>query len=110
MLKPQRGDTNGMASRPVMQADLSDPASIVLRGEQIYRDKYQAEMERDHPGKFIAIDVTTEKAFLGDSSAEAVQKALQESPHGPTHLMKIGARAAFRVGYTSNVGLDRIFR
>ena len=91
--------------------DLSNPKAIAERGETIYREKYKTEYEKTHLGKFIAIDVATEKAYIGDSPAEALIAARNDAPEGIFHLMKSGSSGAYRMTRTrSNAGVDWIFR
>ncbi len=90
--------------------DLSNPKAIAERGEQIYRDKYQSGYELEHPGQFVAIDITTEKPYIASSAKEALELAGADSPKGIFHLVRVGSAGAFRVSYTSNAAVDWIFR
>lgn len=82
---------------------LSDPKAVAEAGEQIYEKNFRADFEKQHPGRFVAIDVLTDKAFLGDNPEEALGRAKEGSPQGLFHLIKIGAPGAFRVSRTSHV-------
>ncbi|MGH7771617.1 MAG: hypothetical protein ACREQA_05215 [Candidatus Binatia bacterium] len=90
--------------------DLSNPKALAEHGEKIYQEKYKSAYESEHPGKFVAIDVTTEKTYIADSPKEALELARQDSPRGYFHLIKVGATGAFRVSYTNNATVDWIFR
>ena len=90
--------------------DLSSPKAVAERGEKIYEEKYKAAYETEHPGKFLAIDVTTEKAYLGDSAEAAINLARNDSPAGFVHLVKVGSAGAFRVSYTNDTNVDWLFR
>ncbi len=90
--------------------DFSNPKAIAERGEQIYRDKYKFTYESEHSGKFVAIDVTSEDAYIADTPKEALESARQASPKGLFHLVKVGALGAFRSSYTNNATVDWIFR
>ncbi len=90
--------------------DLSNPKAIAERGEQIYSQKYREVYESEHPGKFVAIDVTTEKAYVSDTPMGAFESARKDAPKGLFHLVKVGSRGAFRVSYTNNATMDWIFR
>ena len=89
---------------------LSTPKAIAERGEEIYREDYQASYERDHSGKFVAVDVITKQAYLGDTPEAALDLAKGESPMGIFHLIQIGFPAAFRVSYSSHAATDWIFQ
>ena len=72
------------------------PTGIAQRGEKIYRDCYQQKFEAEHMGQFVAIDVETEEAYLGDSSADALSRARAAAPNGAFHLMRVGQPTAFK--------------
>ena len=80
----------------IINPQLTNPKQIAEAGERIYREKYQADFERDHIGKFAAIDVRTGKAYLGEGAVEALQTARSEAPNGAFHLIKVGAPGAFK--------------
>lgn len=90
--------------------DLSNPKALAERGEKIYQEKYKSAYESQYLGKFVAIDVTTERAYVADSPAAAAELARKDSPKGLFHLIKVGAAGAFKVSYTNNAALDWIFR
>jgi hypothetical protein len=89
---------------------LNNPKKIAERGERIYQDRYKEAFEREHPGKFVAIDVDTGDYYLGDFPEQVLEQARKGSQTGIFHLVKIGSPGAFRVSYTSDGGLDWIFR
>ena len=76
---------------------LSHQDSIVSRGEEIYARKYKADYEPLYRGKFVAIDIDTEKAYINDFSGGAIMAALHDSPQGIFHLIRIGFRAAHKL-------------
>jgi len=76
------------------------PERIVAQAEEIYARKFQKDFESRYRGKFAVIDIATEKAYLGDFSGDAMQAALNDSPKGLFHLIRIGFRAAHKLrGY-----------
>ena len=77
-------------------ADAGSPTGVARRGEEIYREQHQAKLEEKHRGRYVAIDVETGQAYLGDTSGDALQKAREEAPHGAFHLMRVGQPAASR--------------
>jgi hypothetical protein len=72
--------------------------SIAERGEEIYRERYQAELERTSRGSYVVIDVDRGDPYVGDTPEIAVQAALEAAPKGRFHLILVGAPAAFKVG------------
>lgn len=89
---------------------LSNPKAIAERGEKLYHDKYQGDLEKSHRGRFVAIDVVSEKFYLGDTPERAYEEAKSEGAKGPFHLMKIGDVGAFRVAYGTDGNGDWLFR
>ena len=81
---------------------ISSPKALAERAESIYRDKYQEQYEDAYEGKFVAIDVSTEEAYVGESPEEALKKAREADETGLFHLIKVGFPGAFRVSYTSD--------
>jgi hypothetical protein len=76
----------------VTTVEISNPKVAAERGEKIYNEKYKTAFEAEHYGKFVAIDVMSDKAYVADSPEEA-------------------STGAFRVSYTtSNANLDWLFQ
>ncbi|MDX6444570.1 MAG: hypothetical protein QOH71_1644 [Blastocatellia bacterium] len=95
----------------VTTVEISNPKVAAERGEKIYNEKYKTAFEAEHYGKFVAIDVMTDKAYVADSPEEAIELARKENPKGIFHLVKVGSTGAFRVSYTtSNANLDWLFQ
>jgi hypothetical protein len=89
---------------------LSNLQAIADLGEKIYKDKYQSDLERTHPGEFVAIDVQSGKAYVGKSPESVYEGARKGSPNGLFHLIKIGEEGAYRVSYSSDGEPNGIFR
>jgi len=68
---------------------------IARAGRKVY-ERHRADLERRHPGKYVLIDIRTEKLYVGDSPEDAYRQAAAENEAGPFHLMRVGNRAAFR--------------
>lgn len=77
----------------------SNIQEIARRGSEIY-GKLRVKFEPNENGKFLAIDVDTEKTYLGNTSAEAVEKARQENPGKVFYVMKIGSDVAETMAHT----------
>lgn len=89
---------------------ISNPKALAERGEEIYRTQYKETYERNHPGEFVAIDVETGQAYLGNTPEDAMNAAEASMPKGLFHLIQIGSPGAFRVSYTNDAPLDWVFR
>ena len=93
-----------------MKPQLSNPTAIAEAGERIYRDQYKEQYERDYPGKFVAIDVASGKAYVADTPEGVLEQARADSADGIFHLIQVGQPGAFRVSYTNHSNVDWIFR
>ena len=58
----------------------ADLKSIAKLGEDIYRQKYQAQYETVHVGKFVAINVQTESATVAATPDESIERARAATP------------------------------
>lgn len=71
---------------------------IAGRGCEIYERDIRSEVEADHTGEFLVIDVTTGDYELSADEAEAFDLAEERNPEGLFYLMRVGHRAAHRIG------------
>ncbi len=62
---------------------------ISKEGKRIYEEK-KADYESLSNGKFVAIDIDTEKTYIGDTTAEALNDARQENPGKIFYVVKVG--------------------
>ena len=70
---------------------------LAQKGDEIYKRKYRKDFEKTNHGQFVAIDVTTEKCYIGSTPDEAVQKAKKDNPKGFCHLIRIGYSGVYRM-------------
>lgn len=66
------------------------PSEVAQLGEEIYLRLHKSQLEASNNGEFVAIDVRSEKAFVGQYSEIALRKAVENAPDGVFHLIKIG--------------------
>lgn len=66
---------------------------IAEEGAKIY-EKIKAQYDPQKKGKFLAIDIDTEHAYLGDTSAEALERAREQHPSKIFYVVKIGYETA----------------
>jgi hypothetical protein len=76
---------------------LSHQETIVRRGEEIYARKYKKDYEERFFGKFAAIDIDNEKAYISDFSGDAIAAGLKDSPDDFFYLIRVGFRAAHKL-------------
>ena len=84
-----------------------NPREVARVGRKVY-ERHRADLERRHRGRYVLIDVKTEKLFLAESPEAAYQQAAAE--RGPFHLVRVGDRAAFRSRRLPNGDDTRIAR
>lgn len=70
--------------------------AIAAKAQEIYERRFKEEFERLYPGQYVAVDVDSEKAYPHETSAGALESARKDEPHGLFHLIRVGARDAFR--------------
>lgn len=78
-----------------MTTDILNPQEIAQRGEKIYRERLKKKLEKGFLGKYVAIEVESEKYFVGSSLEEALEKARKKFPDKIFHSIKIGSEGIF---------------
>jgi hypothetical protein len=85
-----------------MPSDRPNARDIAAKGDAVYESKFRPEFERQYPGQFAAIDISTEDAFVGEFAEQALAKARAASPSGIFYLVRVGSKAAFKVSRLSD--------
>ena len=67
----------------------ADIQKIAEEGAKIY-DQIKVSYDPKEKGKFLAIDIESKKAYLGNTSAEALELARQNHPNKVFYVVKIG--------------------
>jgi hypothetical protein len=70
-----------------------DLQEISSKGSRIY-EEIKSQYEPENLGKFLAIDIDSRDAYLGDTSADAVVSARASHPKKVFYVKKIGFDAA----------------
>jgi hypothetical protein len=70
---------------------------IADQGAKIYDRRYRAEFEPKWIGRFAAIDINSEQAFVADFPEEALANARAAQPEHLFYLVRIGSRGAFKI-------------
>lgn len=66
-----------------------DIQRIAEEGAKIY-DKIKIQYDPKEKGRFLAIDIESKKAYLGNTSAEALELAREHHPNKVFYVVKIG--------------------
>ena len=72
------------------------PEMFAERGEEIY-ETVRAEYEQAYPGQYVAVDVALQKLHVAPTPEGAIDAARAGNPNGKFHLIRVGARGAFKV-------------
>ena len=73
-----------------------DEEDIERRGEEIY-GRIKLDIEKEHMGKIVAIEVESEDYFIAPTVVEAVKKAREKYPDRPFYIKRIGYRALHKL-------------
>lgn len=70
----------------IRQANIQE---IAEGGRRIY-DEIKSRYEPQHNGKFLAIDIGTKNAYMGETTVKAVEQARVAHPEKVFYVVKIG--------------------
>ena len=68
------------------------------RGTEIYDADIRSQVETDHQGKFVAIDIETRHWDMDADDYTATERLLRQLPDAQIWLVRVGHRAAYRIG------------
>ena len=72
---------------------------LLERGMKLYEERLKSELEPEHNGEMLAVDVESGDYFLGRRGIEAYDKAVAKHPGKQFAFLRVGARThAFRGG------------
>lgn len=74
------------------------PEEITAQGEAIYREQIRSLVETTERGKFVIIDIETGDYEIDTKDATATLKLLERRPDAVTYAVRVGYRAAYRIG------------
>ena len=77
---------------------------IARRGREIYERDIRADVERDHDGEFLVVDVATGDYAVGKDDEEVFEHAEAKNPEELFYLMRVGRPAAHRIGGSTSPG------
>ena len=77
-------------SDPLIHADFQE---ISRKGQEIYQSQ-KPQYEPAYNGQFLAIEVDAKNIYLGETSADALEKARSAHPGKIFYVVKIGSNVA----------------
>jgi hypothetical protein len=74
---------------------------VARRGRELYEERIRSRVEPEHDGRFLVVDVDSGEYALADDELEAFARAREKTPEGVLFLIRVGHRAAHRIGAAS---------
>lgn len=71
---------------------------IVRRGQELYEQAIRPEVEAEHKGEFLVINVETGEYEMDADEVAAGKRAKAKYPQAALFSMRVGYRAAYRLG------------
>ena len=71
---------------------------IARLGREIYERDIRSKVEHEHDGRFLVVDITTGLYEIADDELAAFDRAEEKNPDGTFFLLRVGRRAAHRLG------------
>jgi len=71
------------------------------RGQAIYERDIHSRLKADDHGKFVAIDIETGAYEVDQDDYTATERLLVRRPNAQIWLLRVGHRAAYRIGVRS---------
>ena len=81
-----------------MPNQASDREAIAQRGQALYEQQIQAQVEAEHSGEFLVLDVDTGAYEIDRNELDALRRARANKPDASLYLLRIGSPAAYRLG------------
>jgi hypothetical protein len=82
----------------IMAKTRSTRGEVAARGQELYERAIRAQVEPAHDGEFLALDIETGDYEIDASELAAVRRARAKRPDARLYLVRVGERAAYRLG------------
>lgn len=76
---------------------------VVERGEAIYQEQIRKHVESDHHGEFLVLDILSGEYEIDPEDITATKRLMAKCPDAVIYGLRIGHRAAYRLGGFSKV-------
>lgn len=76
---------------------------VAARGEEIYLRELKSDVENQHKGEYLVIDIETGDYEIDPDDALATKRLLTRHPDAVVYGVRIGYPAAYRLGGFSKV-------
>ena len=81
----------------VIEAVQKKTLELIDRAKQTYRDELAGELEPEHTGEIVAIELDTGDYFVGENEIDAADKARAAGHRGMLYFLRVGSPYAHRV-------------
>lgn len=81
-----------------MVSSTSTTIDIAARGRELYDRQIRALVEPQHRGQFLVLDIASGDYAVGPDDLSASKEILARRPQGVFYGLRIGQRAAYRLG------------
>lgn len=79
---------------------------VAARGEVIYAQEIRAKVEGESKGKYLVLDIETGEYEIDQDDAVATKRVMARCPDAVLYGLRIGYRAAYRLGGFRRCGTD----
>jgi len=76
----------------------TDRHELARRGQAYYDTHLREKLEPEHEGKFLALDVESGDYEMDSDEMAAIQRVRARHPNSLFYVLRIGYRAAHRIG------------
>jgi len=83
---------------PVIARETLTPEETVRRGFALYRERIRQQVEPQHNGKFVVLDVDTAEFEIDRDDWQAEERMLARNPDARLFLLTVGDVVAYRMG------------
>ena len=81
-----------------MEGERDAAQGVARRGRALYERDVRSEVEPEHEGRFLALDVESGDYEVGDDALPTSARLRARKPDAVLYLIRIGRPAAFRLG------------
>ena len=81
-----------------MSPETLDCEALAQRGQEYYDRVLRAEVEPEHKGEFLVLEVESGEYELDADEAAALNRAMERHPDHVFYVLRVGSRTAHRIG------------
>ena|SRR6266511_6278240 len=82
------------------------PEEIARRGDAIYERTIRTQVEAEHQGEVVAINIDTGAFAVGENALTAIRRLRARQPGAEVWCVRVGSRALHRIGVTTSLGAE----